>query len=105
MVYHVHNHGEQFDSEKPFNNKVAWPNGKASDYESEDSGFDPQHDHLFASVDKPQPMSVNLLTLEILLCIISLVDCLIRLECPSFKQLRVVSFGTGDQFPIIHFGN
>ncbi|KAF5680068.1 hypothetical protein FHETE_612 [Fusarium heterosporum] len=25
--------------------KVAWPNGKASDYESEDSGFDPQRDH------------------------------------------------------------
>ncbi|KAF5717818.1 hypothetical protein FMUND_5549 [Fusarium mundagurra] len=28
---------------------VVWPNGKASDYESEDSGFDPQHDHIFAS--------------------------------------------------------
>ncbi|SCO03880.1 uncharacterized protein FFB20_12018 [Fusarium fujikuroi] len=27
---------------------VVWPNGKASDYESEDSGFDPQHDHIFA---------------------------------------------------------
>ena len=30
-------------------NQVAWPNGKASDYESEDSGFDPQRDHSFAS--------------------------------------------------------
>ncbi|CEF86620.1 unnamed protein product [Fusarium graminearum] len=28
-------------------NTVAWPNGKASDYESEDSGFDPQRDHFF----------------------------------------------------------
>ncbi|RSL81588.1 hypothetical protein CEP51_005738 [Fusarium floridanum] len=27
--------------------EVAWPNGKASDYESEDSGFDPQRDHFF----------------------------------------------------------
>ncbi|KAG8670388.1 hypothetical protein FPOAC1_009797 [Fusarium poae] len=30
---------------------VVWPNGKASDYESEDSGFDPQHDHIFALGD------------------------------------------------------
>ncbi|KAF5969087.1 hypothetical protein FCOIX_11055 [Fusarium coicis] len=30
---------------------VVWPNGKASDYESEDSGFDPQHDHVFAPSD------------------------------------------------------
>ncbi|KAF5655355.1 hypothetical protein F25303_667 [Fusarium sp. NRRL 25303] len=29
------------------NNPVAWPNGKASDYESEDSGFDPQRDQFF----------------------------------------------------------
>ncbi|KAJ0130281.1 hypothetical protein HZ326_26614 [Fusarium oxysporum f. sp. albedinis] len=38
------------------NNPVAWPNGKASDYESEDSGFDPQRDHIlffFASSVKP----------------------------------------------------
>ena len=27
--------------------EVAWPNGKASDYESEDSGFDPQRDQSF----------------------------------------------------------
>ncbi|RGP79901.1 hypothetical protein FLONG3_1972 [Fusarium longipes] len=31
---------------------VVWPNGKASDYESEDSGFDPQHDHIFALATK-----------------------------------------------------
>ena len=26
---------------------VVWPNGKASDYESEDCGFDPHHDQRF----------------------------------------------------------
>jgi hypothetical protein len=28
--------------------KVAWPNGKALDYESRDSRFDPWRDHTFA---------------------------------------------------------
>ena len=28
-----------------FDFKAVWPNGKASDYESEDSGFDPQLGH------------------------------------------------------------
>lgn len=34
-----------------------WPNGKASDYESGDSGFDPQHDQFFFI------LSVNLFVL------------------------------------------
>ncbi|KAJ9423554.1 hypothetical protein QL093DRAFT_2271173 [Fusarium oxysporum] len=43
----VHNLGREFGLQESFKSKVAWPNGKASDYESEDSGFDPQRDHLF----------------------------------------------------------
>ncbi|KAF5694054.1 hypothetical protein FDENT_1358 [Fusarium denticulatum] len=39
--------GSNSDGSGITNNPVAWPNGKASDYESEDSGFDPQRDQFF----------------------------------------------------------
>ena len=46
---------------------VVWPNGKASDYESEDSGFDPQHDHIFAlQVEWAYPQAQFKLSLSLL---------------------------------------
>ena len=44
-----------------FSSMVAWPNGKALDYESRDSRFDPWRDHSFACLCEEMETSFGLL--------------------------------------------
>ncbi|KAH6996432.1 hypothetical protein BKA56DRAFT_156238 [Ilyonectria sp. MPI-CAGE-AT-0026] len=46
----VSQHNMKTRRRRPTNDMVAWPNGKASDYESGDCGFDPHRDLSFCFI-------------------------------------------------------